>query len=301
VKEARIVALVFASTCLAGAAAAAGSATAEPKRLVIGDKGFTESRIVAQLYAQALSARGFFVEVESLATAAQADRRLRNGEIQMYPEYTGTALQVLLGRDASRSSAANFARIRGAYAGRGLTALPRSPYSNDNRVACTAGAARRLGLTTLSDLGTPDGRRVRYAANPEHLTRADGLPLLRSAYGARPAAVVRVPVDRRYDPVRAGRADCVYAFGTDPQIAALGLRVLRDDRGRFQGVPFESFPVVSTRWLRQADPAFRTTVNRVSALLTPAVVRGLNAAVDLRGRTPEQAAAALLTARGIVR
>jgi osmoprotectant transport system substrate-binding protein len=259
----------------------------------IADKGFTESQIIAQLYAQALRAKGYEPDVTSLASTQIADPAVREGDVDMYPEYTGTAYGVVLGKTDAPAPDALFDAIATAYADRGLTALPRSPYSNDNRVACTQEAVDEHSLTTLADLGEASGQ-ITYSANPEHLTRADGLPLLKSDYGVNFRDVKTVAINLRYKPVEDGQAQCVYAFGTDPQLSRLELVLLEDDKGRFQGLEYANFPVVNTAFFDAQPAVFKETVDAVSALLTQEAVSDLNAKVDIDKEDPEDVAADFL-------
>ena len=155
----------------------------------IADKGFAESFIVAQAYAQALAAQGFDTDVTSLASTEIADKAIRDGEIDVYPEYVGTAYQTVLKKDAASAPASRedqFAEVKTAYEGRGLTALTPAPFNNGNAVACTKEAVDQYGIKTLTDLGKASAN-ITYSANAEHLTRPDGLPLLKREYGFNPA------------------------------------------------------------------------------------------------------------------
>src|SRR5947207_7988200 len=95
----------------AGGALSTGSGTS----LTIADKGFPESQIFAQLYAKALEAKGFDVKVTSLGSSAVADAAIRKGSIDVYPEYTGTALRDILKKNVKGSPAKQFAYIKAAY------------------------------------------------------------------------------------------------------------------------------------------------------------------------------------------
>ena len=264
----------------------------------IADKGFTESQIIAQLYAQALAAVGYKSSVTSLGSSQIADAAVKKGDIQMYPEYTGTAYNVLLGHTDSPGADKVDSTIKTEYAAKGLTALPPAPYSNDNRVACTQEAVDKYGMKTLSDLGKNSGN-LTYSANPEHLTRKDGLPLLKSAYGVNFKSVKTVAINLRYKPVEDGQADCVYAFGTDPQIAKDKLVVLQDDKGQFQGLPYQNFAVVNTKFYSAQPAAFADTIGKVDALLTDTAVSDLNSKVDLDKQDPETVAKDFLTANNL--
>lgn len=292
------------AACGGGEDTSAGTGTATAARVDgtpvnIADKGFTESQIVAQLYAQALEAVGYTARVTSLGGSEIAHAAITKGEIDMYPEYTGTAYSVLLKKtDVPPPDEVN-ATIVDEYATQGLTALPPAPYSNDNRVACTKETVDRYGLRTLSDLGASSGE-ITYSANPEHLTRADGLPLLERTYGVTFKDVKSVAINLRYRPVEDGQAQCVYAFGTDPQIATLGLVVLEDDRQAFQGLPYQNFAVVRTDFLEKQPALFADTVAKVDALLTDAAVRELNGRVDLDKEDPEEVARDFLRQNGLL-
>jgi osmoprotectant transport system substrate-binding protein len=267
--------------------------------VTVADKGFSESSIVAQLYAQALEGQGFDVNVTSLGSTEIADSAIRKGDIDLYPEYTGTAFLNVLGRAAADAPAedtesAVFDQVAEAYTERGLTALPPAPYTNGNEVACTEEAAEEHGIATLSDLGRASADLV-YSANAEHLTRDDGLPLLRSEYGVDFKDVITVDISLRYRPIEDGDADCVYAFGTDPKLATLPLVVLEDDKGTFSaGVPFQTFPVVSTAFLEglsdEARTALESTLAEVNELLTADDIRALLAKVDFDQEDPSDVA-----------
>ena len=99
-------------------------------------------------------------------------------------------------------------------------------------MACTQEAVDQYGMTTLSDLGAASTNLV-YSANAEHLTRPDGLPLLKSEYGFNFKEIKTVDISLRYKPIEDGQAHCVYAFGTDPKLGQLDLVLLEDDKGTY--------------------------------------------------------------------
>ena len=279
-------------------AASTAASGVDGTSVTIADKGFTESQIVAELYAQALDAQGYKATVKSLGSSDIANAAVKKGDIDLYPEYTGTAYGVILGKTDVPDSAAEYAAIKTAYAAEGLTTLTPSPYSNDNRVACTKDAVNKYSLKTLSDLGKASGQ-ITYSANPEHLTRPDGLPLLKSAYGVNFKDIKVVAINLRYKPIEDGQADCVYAFGTDPQIAKDNLVLLQDDKGKFQGLAYENFPVINTEFYSAQPAVFGQTIDKVDALLTQEAISGLNASVDLDKEDPSDVAATFLKDAGL--
>lgn len=283
-----------------GSSDSADSGDAGPgPAVVLADKGFTESQVVASAYEQALDRAGFDASVKSLASTQVADAAVRKGDIDAYPEYTGTAYSTVLKEEGATQSDAVFTAIKAGYEKAGLTALEPSPYSNGNEVACTQEAVDQYGLTNLESLASKAGE-ITYSANPEHVTRADGLPLLKSEYGIEFGDVTQVALNQRYKPIEDGKAQCVYAFGTDPQISKLGLVVLKDDKGTFNGLPYENFLIVNTAWLdglssqtvggANARDRFIAVADAVSAALTADAVRAMNAKVDLDQQDAEAVA-----------
>jgi osmoprotectant transport system substrate-binding protein len=267
--------------------------------LTIANKGFTESNIVTEAYKQALEAKGFPVTLKSLASTEVADAAIRKGDIDMYSEYTGTIVGAVLKADPAPGAVADqVTLIKAKYEPDGLTVLDPAPFNNDNEVACTQAAVDQYSLTDLTSLAKAAPNLV-YSANPEHTTRPDGLPLLKKTYGINFKSVTKVAIGLRYKPIEDGQAQCVYAFGTDPQIAQNNLVVITDDKGQFQGSAFQGIPVVTKKYLDAAPADFATTVNAVSAALTSDEVRKMNAAVDIDKQDPDLVAKAFLEAKGL--
>jgi osmoprotectant transport system substrate-binding protein len=279
------------------------SSVGEGVSVTIADKGFTESFIVANAYAQALDAQGFDTEVTSLASTEIADGAITGGEIDIYPEYTGTTyLNVLMEapEDAPESREEQFTFIQEASAERGLTALEPAPYNNGNEVACT----QESGITTLEELAEQAGD-ITYSANAEHLTRPDGLPLLQEEYGIEFGDIKTVDISLRYQPIEDGDAQCVYAFGTDPAIAEQELVVLEDEQGLFTGgVSFQIYPVVNTEWFDgltgEQQSAIEDSLAAVDEALEADVIRAANAQVDFDNEDPEDVANEVLTDAGLL-
>lgn len=280
--------------------------TGAPGRGVVvrlADKNFTESAVVAAVYARALTAQGFRVVASRMPRTEVAYAAVRRGDIDVYPDYDGTLFQTVQGRDPREATGdpdAVLAMVRRTAAADGVTVLGASAFGNDNQVACTVTAVEAHRIRDLDALGRASPR-LTYSATRQHLTRADGLPLLRRVYGVRFARTLAGEVADRYTPIRQRRADCVYAFATDPQLARLPLVVIKDTRGDFVGrVPHRAVPVVNQAWrdgltAPQRD-AFDRALARVNRHLTQEVMPRLIARVEFDGRSP-QAVAARFVAR----
>jgi osmoprotectant transport system permease protein len=291
--------------------------------VVIGSKDFTESIVLAELYAQALEAQGHPVERRlNLGATAVADAALRRGEIDVYPEYTGTALVAVLGRDIPQvegggdggTGAGGDTRavgnpmlaldeaverqVRSGYRKRGVRVLASTPFSNGNAIAVTKATAKRYDLETLTDLAKVSGK-LRFGAIPGFDTRPDGLKLLRRVYGLRFGEVRTFENGIKYKSLLDGKVDAVYGFETDGQIARDDLVVLRDDRAAW--TPYHAAPIVAGDFAKHAGAAFAPTLDAVSALLDAKTMRRLNAEVDEGGREPADVAHEFLREHGMLK
>ncbi len=167
-----------------------------------------------------------------------------------------------------------------------------------NAIVVTKETARRLDLTTLSELSESAGK-LRPGAIPGFDTREDGLPLLRSAYGMRFSKVQTLENGIKYQALLDGKIDAVYGFETDGQIAAHDLVVLRDDRAVWPA--YQVAPVVSRAFTKRVGPEFAATIDHVSSLLDARTMARLNAKVDQGGREPADVARRFLHTQGLLR
>jgi hypothetical protein len=129
--------------------------------------------------------------------------------------------------------------------------------------------------------------------------RPDGLVVLAREYGALFRGLEIKPTDERYDAIRSGAAQCVYALATDPEIVRLNLTVLNDPKGAFTGTPARGF-VALRKATAAANPGLQAEIDRVSRVLTTPRIRALNEQVAIRNHSARQEAAAFLVSRGII-
>ena len=277
---------------MAGAVLATGALTGcggddtppEP-RVAIGTKGFVESDVIAAAYAEALRRVGFEPAVIDLGSTPAALRGLARDEIQLYPEYTGTAWISIFGGDPfaliGTSRASQEARVRERLDGDPrFHAFATSPGSNNAVAACLP----RSGVRSLAELR---GRSISVSGSKEAFTRPDAVPGIAAAYGFTPVPVYTT-ADRRYEPLRDGRALCVTAYETDPEIKELGLTILRDPKGLLaSGVDYRPMPLASGEWWRSLPEGVQVKVaeaiDNVSRKITTAWVRQANRRVSLGG------------------
>jgi osmoprotectant transport system substrate-binding protein len=287
-----------------GASTTAGTGTTaalpgEGKPAVtLGTKNFTEQFVLGQLYKQALEARGFRVDLkENIGSTEIADRALRSGQIDLYPEYIGIFNNVVAGDTRTYPDVAATYAAGKAYAERnGFTLLPLTPFTDTDALAVTPEYSQRNGLRSVGDLTKVPGFRL--GAAPEFRKRATGLPGLARAYGITDVKFSPLTIGLQYQAIDNGKIDVAQVFTTDGQLEGGRYVVLTDPKNifGFQNVT----PVVSTRVLDAEGPAFAETLDAVSQKLTTEAMQRMNAAVAIDKQQPAEVARAYLQANGLV-
>lgn len=292
--------LLAALGCIACTPAAWLSAgCARPERVKVGSKNFTEELILGEMYALLLERQGLAVERRlDLGSTQVAMAALARGDIDLYPEYTGTALLVVLKQAPMSDRAAVYDLVKREYAKRyDLTWLDPAPMNDTQALATAQETSAKLAMRTLSDCARL-APKLRLGAPHEFLERPDGLPGLVKAYGGFAfAKVVPVDIGLKYKALESGDVDVVVAFGTDGQIDADHLVVLEDDRRFFP--PYSVAPVVRTQTLA-AHPFIMNALNHLAPLLTDAAMRKLNYDVDGQKQEPSDVARTFLKTNSLL-
>lgn len=269
--------------------------------LTIGSKNFVEQYIVAELYAVALEQAGYTVSRRiNLGPTPVVHEALRRGAIDLYPEYTGTGLTVVMKASGAGETDAQkvYATVKAHYEKEfKLTWLKPSGVNNGHAMVVRRETAQSMNLRTLSDLAGVAGR-MRLGAAAEFADRRDGLVGLREVYGIEFGEYRRFPVLRmRYDALQNGDVDVVVGFATDGHITAEQFSILKDDKLLFP--PYFLAPVMRMD-IAANNPRAVEALERVGALLDDATMRELNRRVAVDRMEPRQVAVAFLKAKGIV-
>jgi osmoprotectant transport system permease protein len=280
------------AAALAVVAAAGGlalwwsAAPAGARPVVVGSKNFTEQIVLGELLAQQIEqSAGLGVDRRfNLGGTAIAHAALVAGDIDVYVEYTGTALTAIFGDAPSPVSDDVFARVRAHYARLGITTLPRLGFNNTFAILTRAEAAARTGVGRISDLPrVASGWRAGFGY--EFLERPDGFRGLADAYGLAFASPPRVmDLNLIYRALAAGEIDVTAGDATSGLIEALDLVVLEDDRQYFP--VYDAVPVARAALLRSV-PAVDAALRALEGRLSAATMRRLNAAVDRDRQSPE--------------
>lgn len=267
--------------------------------VTVGSKNFTEQLILGEMYAQLLEDRGFNVErVLNLGGTEVAHQALLAGEIDVYPEYTGTGLLVILEMDTMSDPDEVFDIVSAAYQEQfDLVWLDQAPMNNSNALAVTREWSEENGVTTISELAEVSAD-LTLAAVPDFEEREDGLIGLQEVYGIEFGEILVFDPGLKYQAFLDGDAEVVLAFGTDGQVAGYDLVILEDDLGLWP--PYHVAPVVRQEKLDESDQ-IAAALNELAPLLTSEVMAALNWQVDGdEAMEPEDVAQAFLEENGLI-
>ena len=278
-----VLARVFAAGLLG--AAAASAAASDPVR--IGSKNFNESYLLSEIAAQLLEQRGFTVERRfGLGGTLICYEALRNDEIDLYIEYSGTISQAIL----NLSLDAGLDQLRQSLAPFGLHLQEPLGFNNTYAMVVKRSVARRLGLTKIGVLAAHPELRV--VVSHEFLERDDGWPGLALTYGLDPA-VTGIEHGLAYQALDDGAIDVTDAYSTDGELVRYDLAVLEDDRAYFPD--YLALPLVRADLPLDVQRALAPLAGR----LDDGRMQALNAAVVFEGRTFADVAGAFLEKEGL--
>ncbi len=296
------IAVLLALVSCGGARAVGTDDAPGPKAsIVIGSFDFSESRILAELYAVALEENGFEVtRAFDVGSRELVGPALEQGKIDFVPEYLGAALTFAsLGEaELSSSPGAMHRQLNAAWLDRGIEAMAYGPAQDRNGIVVTQETAMEYNLIRISDL-EPFARELTFGGPPECPDRPSCLIGLEEVYGLRfdefqpldvggPATVAAL---------EGGEVDVGLLFTTDPNIGDKDFVLLADDR-RLQ--PAENVVPIARSEVLGRHTGMRELVDSVTRALSTEELRELNSLVDLEGHQPEAIAREWLLLEGLV-
>ena len=270
-------------------------------RIVIGSKNFTESLLLGEIMAQMIRAR----------TSLKVDRRfylagtyicqqaILAGRIDVYPEYTGTALTAILKQDASAQKEDVYKRVKNEYERRfGLTLGPAFGFNDTFAMEIRGEDARRLNIKTLSQ-ATAFAPQWRAGFGYEFMERPDGYRGLAATYGLHFAEQPRImDLGLLTRALKDHQIDLAGGNTTDGLIPALDLFVLADDRHYFP--PYEAVPVIRRQTLEQ-HPEIAQVLAELGGKISDEEMQNLNYAVEGQHRDATEVVHEFLRSKGLVR
>jgi osmoprotectant transport system substrate-binding protein len=288
-----------------GGTDSSGSGGGGGPTITVGSKDFTEQFILGSMYAQALDANGFNgVAKLNLGSEQIADKALQNGQIDLYPEYTGTALVATVdykGNPADLDTPqATYEAAKKGYAERSPadTMLTPAPFNNTYGIFVRKSVAEEKGLTNMDELAQAS-KDLTFISYSQFQNRADGYPNVKKNYPAFDFQEIKIvnELGLRYSGLESGDGDVGVGFTTDGQLTSDQLVVMKDPKSIW---PFYyPAPVVRSDVLKKY-PEIKGILNEVSASLSVETMRELNGQVDLDQEDPEDVAKQHLEEQGII-
>jgi osmoprotectant transport system substrate-binding protein len=275
-------------------------APSHANRIVIGSKNFTESLMLSELVAQQIEAHSQ-LKVERrfyLAGTYICQQALLAGRIDMYPEYTGTALTAILKEKVGGDRSEVYQRVKSEYETRlGLTLGPPFGFNDTFAMEIRGEDARRLNLKTLSQAAA-FAPQWRAGFGYEFMERPDGYPGLAAAYGLHFAEPPRVMDLGLLAPaLKDHQIDIAAGNATDGLIPTLDLFVLEDDRHYFP--PYEAVAVIRQQTMRE-HPEITQAIADLGGKISDQEMQRLNYALDGQHREVKEVAHEFLRSKGLV-
>ena len=290
--------LLLISAC--GDTESASDTQGKKGTVVIASKNFTEQLILGELMAQLIEEKTDLAVKRkfNLGGTMICHSALANGEVDIYAEYTGTALTAILKREVISDPDEAYKVVAQDYRAR-FKAEWLQPLGFNNTYAITVRGtdAEKNGWKKISDLAQA-ASKLRAGFTAEFAERPDGYPGLRKAYGFSFKKAVDLDPALMYEAVSKNEVDVICAFATDGRIAAYNLRPLEDDKGFFP--PYYAAPVVREEVLK-AYPEIREALSVLSGVLDDTTMQKLNYEVDEKKRSPEEVAAKFLRSKGLLK
>jgi glycine betaine/choline ABC-type transport system substrate-binding protein len=266
-----------------------------PPKVRVGSKDFTESVILAEILAQALEKKGIVVERQFELGGNLAHDALLANQIDVYPEYTGTAYTAILKHQPVTNPQEVYEQTQREYAEKfNLSLSPPLGFANDFAILVRGDVARKLNLKTISD-AVPHARSWQAGFGQDFMSRADGYAGFAKAYNFNFAKQPReMDLSLTYRALAAGEVDLIAGNSTDGLIASLDLFQLEDDRRYFP--PYEGV------FVARADKSetLRETFERLNRAVSTEEMRKLNFEVDGNKLAPREAANKWLKDKGIL-
>jgi osmoprotectant transport system permease protein len=266
--------------------------------VTVSSKDFTESALLAEIVAQMLEARNIEVDRRLDLAGNLTHTALLAGQIDLYPEYTGTSFAAILHHQPISDPKAVYDQVKREYAEKfNVEVSPPLGFDNTFAILVRGEDARRLNLKTISQ-AAPHVPQWRAGFGQDFMSRADGYPGFSRAYGLRFAAPPReMALDLTYTALASRKVDLIAGNSTDGRIAALDLVQLEDDQHYFP--PYEAVFMTRKDALARV-PALGEVLQRLAGAISTEEMRGLNYQVDGEKRDKKTVVHEWLKAKGLI-
>lgn len=262
--------------------------TTKGATITIGSKNFSESKIVMQIWTDALKKDGYNVKTKPNISSSVVYQAIKSKQIDLYPEYTGTiAMTYLKGKIVGKSADAIANIARKGMKKQGLTTLNYAPGNDAQGIAIRTSVAKKYGIKTISDL-QKKANKIRFASQGEFDKREDGIPGLTKVYGK-----FNFKSHKVYDPslkyqiLAKGEGDITPASTTEGQLATGKYFALTDNKHFWPA--YNLVPLVRNQTLKD-NPGIKKVLNKIDRKLTTTELQKFNKKVDVDGQSYQSVA-----------
>lgn len=279
---------IFLAASITIGIAGCGDSKSDEKSIKVGSKDLTENLVVAEVYALALEDAGFSVERVMDIAGSVVHTSIMNGEVDLYPEYTGTGLISILKMDPMTDAQQVYDTVKEEYEKQyKLIWLDYSQANDGQGLVIRTDVAEKYGIKTISDL-QKNASQLRFASQGEFDQREDGMLGLEKLYGSFDWKSSKVyDGGLKYSVLENDEADVAPAYTTEGQLVKDEFTLLEDDKKLWP--PYNLAPVVRETVLN-TYPEIADILNKISATLDTKTVTKLNAEVDVDKREYEEVA-----------
>ncbi|MDR7002224.1 glycine betaine ABC transporter substrate-binding protein [Neobacillus niacini] len=297
-----ILSMILATT-LAACSSDSASGSGDKGKITVGGKDFTEQHILTKMTSILLKEKGYKVDEASSMGSTVARSALENGQLDLYWEYTGTALLVYLKQPLVTDPDKAYEKVKELDKKNGLAWLNKSDFNNTYAILMREDRAKELGISSLDDLANyinNNPNKLKFASNAEFFARADGLKGLEKKYGFDfPAKnIVKMDSGLVYNALNEKQVDVTMGFATDGRIKGFNLVELTDNKQFFP--PYNGAPVIREKTLKQY-PEVGKLLNQMADKLNGDTMKELNYRVDVKHEDVSKVAREWLTKEGLIK
>lgn len=291
--------VIALTTGVTGCGTASSGGSSSSGTIVIGGKNFTEQLIMSNVLKLLIQHddKNLKVVMKDNLDSNVAWDAMKNKDIDVYVEYTGTGLVNILKDPVTTDPQKAYDEVKQQFESKyHITWLKSIGFNDTYAMVMQKSEANKLGITNVSQLAKQSGNLV-LGTEEDFITRADALPAMNKLYGTKFKSVKSMEIGLKYTALKDSKVDVIDGYSTDPQIPEYHLVVLNDDKHLFP--PYYAAPIIQDSTLK-AHPELKGILNKLAGTLTDSQMQQLNEKVDVQKETPAQVAKDWLTSKGLI-
>lgn len=293
----RTLAVIIGLAVIAGIIAGCGPSQ---DKVVIGSKNFTENVILGEIFSQLIQEKtDLKVEYkENLGGTMVCFEAIKKGELDIYPEYTGTGLTAHLKMDVINDADRVYDIVKEEFDQQfEIKWLEPLGFNNTYAVAIKEDFAQQNNIATVSQL-VPFSKNLIFGAEHEFFNRQDGYEGMIGEYGLKfKGEPLKMDTSLKYQAMAEGKMDVTDAFATDGQLIRYELRVLEDDRQFFP--PYYAAPIIRNQTLEK-HPELEEVLNELAGQISDDEMQKMNYQAESEKKPVKEIAREFLAAKGLI-